>query len=115
MFRLNRKIEWDYNVSTLNQPLFKVVADSFDISFDSKQPKLEPKQVSALSETKCFSRLFRFFIETASFHVSIKPKLTETSRYIFHWNCRKGRVVVTSLPQSRKVNAYYLGPLERLR
>jgi len=48
-------------VSTLNQPHFKVVADSFDISFDSKQPKLKPKQpklkpkqVSALSETKCF-------------------------------------------------------------
>jgi hypothetical protein len=31
---------------------------SFETSFDSKQPKLEPKLVSALSETK---RLFRLF------------------------------------------------------
>jgi hypothetical protein len=31
---------------------------SFETSFYSKQPKLEPKLVSALSETKC---LFRFF------------------------------------------------------
>ncbi len=53
---------------------------SFETSFDSKQPKLEPKLVSALSETKRLFRLFRFYIETASFGVSIKPKLTETNR-----------------------------------
>ncbi len=53
---------------------------SFETSFDSKQPKLEPKLVSALSETKRLFRLFRFFIETASFGVSVKPKLTETNR-----------------------------------
>ena len=50
---------------------------SFETSFDSKQPKLEPKLVSALSETKRLFRLFRFCIETASFGVSIEPKQTE--------------------------------------
>ena len=59
---------------------------SFETSFDSKQPKLEPKLVSALSETKCLFRLFRFYSETASFGVSIElkqtgdqPKQTETN------------------------------------
>ncbi len=47
---------------------------SFETSFDSKQPKLEPKLVSALSETKCLFRLFRFYTETESFNVSIEPK-----------------------------------------
>ncbi len=42
---------------------------SFETSFDSKQPKLEPKLVSA--------RLFRFSTETESFDVSIEPKQTE--------------------------------------
>ncbi len=50
---------------------------SFETSFDSKQPKLEPKLVSALSETKRLFRLFRFYTETASFGVSIEPKQTE--------------------------------------
>ncbi len=36
---------------------------SFENSFDSKQPKLEPKLVSALSETKLLFRLFRFYTE----------------------------------------------------
>jgi len=49
---------------------------SFETSFDSKLPKL----VSALSETKRLFRLFRFYTETASFDVSVKPKLTETER-----------------------------------
>jgi hypothetical protein len=60
---------------------------SFETSFDSKQPKLEPKLVSALSETKRLFRLFRFYTETASFGVSIElkqtedqPKQTETNR-----------------------------------
>ncbi len=47
---------------------------SFETSFDSKQPKLEAKLVSALSETKRFFLLFRFYTETASFGVSIEPK-----------------------------------------
>jgi hypothetical protein len=51
---------------------------SFETNFDSKQPKLEPKLVSALSETKRLFRLFRFYSETASFGVSVKPKLNET-------------------------------------
>ncbi len=50
---------------------------SFETSFDSKQPKLEPKLVSALSETKRLFRLFRLYTETASFGVLIKPKQTE--------------------------------------
>ena len=50
---------------------------SFETSFDSKQPKLEPKLVSALSETKRLFRLFRSYTETASFGVSIEPKHTE--------------------------------------
>ncbi len=50
---------------------------SFETSFDSKEPKLEPKLVSALFETKRLFRLFRYYTETASFGVSIKPKQTE--------------------------------------
>ncbi len=71
---------------------------SFENIFDSKQPKLEPKLVSALSETKLLFRLFRFFTETASFGVSIEPKQaedqpkqTETNRNEVKWdqNCNK--------------------------
>jgi hypothetical protein len=40
-------------------------------------PNLEPKLVSALSETKCLFQLFRFYTETESFDVSIEPKQTE--------------------------------------
>ncbi len=50
---------------------------SFETSFDSKQPKLKPKLVSAPSETKCLFRLFRFYTETDSFDVSIESKQTE--------------------------------------
>jgi hypothetical protein len=50
---------------------------SFETIFDSKQPKLEPKLVSALSETKRLFRLIRFYTETESFDVSIEPKQTE--------------------------------------
>ncbi len=50
---------------------------SFETSFYSKQPKLEPKLVSALSETKRLFRLFRFYTETESFDVSIEPKQTK--------------------------------------
>jgi hypothetical protein len=50
---------------------------SLETSFDLKQPKLEPKLVSALSETKCMFRLFHFYTVTKSFDVSIEPKQTE--------------------------------------
>jgi hypothetical protein len=50
---------------------------SFETSFDWKQPKLEPKLVSALSETKRLFWLFRFCTETESSDVSIEPKQTE--------------------------------------
>ncbi len=50
---------------------------SFETSFDSEQPKLEPKLVSALSVTKRLFWLFRFYTETESFDVSIGPKQTE--------------------------------------
>ncbi len=49
----------------------------FETSFDSKQPKLEPKLVSALSETQRLFRLFRFYTETESFDVSFEPKQTK--------------------------------------
>ncbi len=69
---MNVKVSW----VRLEQ---RIVSDrvSFETSFDSKQPKLEPKLVSALSETKHLFRLFRFYTETASFGVSIEPKETE--------------------------------------
>ncbi len=50
---------------------------SFKTSFDSKQPKLKPKLVSALSETKVLFQFFHFHTETESFDVSIEPKQTE--------------------------------------
>ncbi len=50
---------------------------SFKTIFSSKQPKLEPKLVSALSESKCLFRLFRFYTETESFGGSIALKKTE--------------------------------------
>ncbi len=50
---------------------------SFESSFDSKQPKREPKLVSALSETKSSFRLFRFYTETESFDILIEPKQTK--------------------------------------
>jgi hypothetical protein len=53
---------------------------SFETSFDSKQPKLKPKLVSALSETKRLFWLFSFFTETESFDVSIEPKQQKTNR-----------------------------------
>ncbi len=50
---------------------------SSETSFVSKQPKLEPKLVSALSETRRLLRLFLFNIETGSFGVSKQPKQTK--------------------------------------
>ncbi len=50
---------------------------SFETGFNSKQRKLEPKLVSALSETKRLFRLLRFYTETQIFDVSIEPKQTE--------------------------------------
>jgi hypothetical protein len=46
-------------------------------SFVSKEPKLEPKLVLALSETRRLFRLFCFNIETGSFGVSKQPKQTK--------------------------------------
>ncbi len=57
---------------------------SFETSFDLKQPKLEPKLVSALSETKRLFRLFRFYTETESFDVLIEPKQTKAYFAIFY-------------------------------
>jgi hypothetical protein len=50
---------------------------SFEGSFDSKQLKLEPKLVSALSKTKRLFWLFQFYTETESFGISIELKQTE--------------------------------------
>jgi hypothetical protein len=50
---------------------------SSETSFVSKQPKLEPKLVSALSETRRLFWLFRFNIETESFGILKQPKQTK--------------------------------------
>ncbi len=50
---------------------------SFETSLDSKQPKLKPKLVWALSETKPLFRLFRFYTKPESFDVSNEPNQTE--------------------------------------
>ncbi len=50
---------------------------SFETSFNSKQPKLEPKLVLALSETKRLFWFFCFYTETECFDVLIEPKQTE--------------------------------------
>ena len=58
---------------------------SFETSFDSKQPKLEPKLISALPETKRLFRLFRFYTETENFDVSIESKQTEDQPKQFNY------------------------------
>jgi hypothetical protein len=50
---------------------------SSETSFVSKQPKLEPKLVSALSETRRLFRLFRFNIENREFRCF---ETTETNK-----------------------------------
>jgi hypothetical protein len=50
---------------------------SSETSLVSKHPKLEPKLVSALSETRRLFRLFRFNIKTGSFVVPKQPKQTK--------------------------------------
>ncbi len=72
---INESAELTQRVLFVNSLLWGRV--SFETSFDSKQPKLEPKLVSALSKTKRLFRLFRFYTETESFDVSIEPKQTE--------------------------------------
>jgi hypothetical protein len=51
-----------------------------ETSFDSKQPKLEPKLVSTPSETRSLFQLFCFNIKTTSFGVSNEPKQKKTNR-----------------------------------
>ncbi len=63
--------------TTKNPRLEPLIRVSFETSFDSKQPKVEPKLVSALSETKRLFWLFRFYTETEIFYVSMEPKQTE--------------------------------------
>ncbi len=67
---------------------------SFETSSDSKQPKLELKLVSALSETKRLFRLFRFYTETESFDVSIEQKKTEDQPKQFDRECGGYIVIV---------------------
>jgi hypothetical protein len=50
---------------------------SCETSFDSKQPKLEPKLVSTLSETRRLFRLFRLYIKSSSYTKRKQPKQTE--------------------------------------
>ncbi len=56
---------------------------SFETCFYSKQQKLEPKLVSAISETKRLFQLFRFYTETESFDVSIELKQTKDQQKQF--------------------------------
>jgi hypothetical protein len=88
---INDRFEWVKTISNFlslsRSNRNAMIRVSFETSFDSKQPKLEPKLVLALSETKRLFRLFRFYTETASFGVSIEskqtkdqPKQTETNR-----------------------------------
>jgi hypothetical protein len=53
---------------------------SSETSFVSKQPKLEQKLVSALSETRRLFQLFRFNIETGSFGISKHRNKQKTNR-----------------------------------
>jgi hypothetical protein len=62
------------NFASAQQRIYDTAWVALETSFDSKRPKLEPKLVSALSETKL---LFQFYTETESFGVSIEPKQTE--------------------------------------
>ncbi len=48
-----------------------------ETSYVSKQPKLEPKLVLALSDTRRLYQLFRFIIKTGSFGVSKQMKQTK--------------------------------------
>jgi hypothetical protein len=63
--------------ATARYPPVLVIRVSSATSFVSKQQKLEPKLVSALSETRRLFRLFRFNIETGSFSVLKQPKQTK--------------------------------------
>ncbi len=78
---LKSKISWFCPFKTLGRGRAKSRV-SFETSIYLKQPNLETKLVSAPSETKHFFRLFCFYIETASFGVSVKPKLTETGMFV---------------------------------
>jgi hypothetical protein len=61
----------------LAKRLVELIRVSSETSFVSKQPKLEPKLVSALSETRRLFRFFRFNIETGSSGVSKQLKQTK--------------------------------------
>jgi hypothetical protein len=76
---------------------------SYKTSFDSKQPKLEPKLVSILFETRRLFRLFRFNIETACFGVSIEPKQNKNNR-----NKQKKKKLVKSKTFKAIVSRFFL-------
>jgi hypothetical protein len=85
MFLSKYSLDRNNNISSLFHIQYTsdfLIADrvSYETSFDSKQPKLEPKLVSTLSETRRLFRLFRLNIETGSFGVSIEPKQKENNR-----------------------------------
>jgi hypothetical protein len=72
---ISAKISCEISAGSLTPPRV-----SYETSFDSKQPKLEPKLVSTLSKTKRLFRLFQLNIETGTFGVSIEPKQKENNR-----------------------------------
>jgi hypothetical protein len=77
-----RKVEKEFDLVLIGTtPFFPTFHTrvSCETKVDSKQPKLEPKLVSILSETRRLFRLFRFNIETGSFGLSIEPKHAENN------------------------------------
>jgi hypothetical protein len=66
----------------------------YETSFDSKQPKLEPKLVSILSETRRLFRFFWFNIKTACFGVLVEPKQRKNNRNKEKNNRNKAKLTV---------------------
>jgi hypothetical protein len=69
--------DWHKNMISFIYILAVSARVSSETSFVSKQPKLEPKLVLALSETRRLFQMFCFNIETGSFGVSKQPKQTK--------------------------------------
>ncbi len=55
---------------------------SFETSFDSKQPKLEPKLVSALSETKTFVSVVSLLYQNREFRLNQNKQKTNLNSLI---------------------------------
>jgi hypothetical protein len=74
---LTRNFPYLFNKGAVDDKSAAPQRESFDTSFDLKQPKLESKLISALSKTKRLFWLFCFYTITANFSVWIEQKQTE--------------------------------------